>query len=174
MPYAGFLRRVVAYLMDVIPVTFVVAAVFYFFFGFDEALHGYFGRRPVDPQARLEFLRQRNLIRELSLGLYLIYSTLLESSTLRGTLGKWLVGIAVVDDLGRPLGFAQSLRRNCAKLVSLLPLGLGFFWAIWSPRRQAWHDMIASTVVVKRTPDFRSDREPADAADPAVTGGPTR
>jgi uncharacterized RDD family membrane protein YckC len=32
--------------------------------------------------------------------------------------------------------------------ASALPLGLGFAWAAWDPRGQAWHDRIAGTVVV--------------------------
>jgi len=172
MPYAGFLRRAVAYLLDVISITLVVAVVFYFFFGFDETLHRYFRRQPGDVQARLEFLAERNLIRDLSLVLYLICSAVLDSSTLRGTPGKWLLGIAVVDELGRPLSFARSLRRNAAKPLSFLPLGLGCFWAIWSSRRQAWHDMIADTLVVKRAAVLRSDREPTATADPASSAVP--
>ena len=96
-------------------------------------------------------------IRDLSLGLYFVYSALMESSALQGTLGKWLLGIAVVDEAGRPLSFSRSRRRNSAKVLSFLPLGLGCFWTIWSPRRQAWHDKIAHSLVVKRSTRSRQE-----------------
>ena len=36
-----------------------------------------------------------------------------------------------------------------AKTPSSLPLGLGYLWAFFHPRRQAWHDLIADTLVVR-------------------------
>ena len=39
--------------------------------------------------------------------------------------------------------------RQLAKLLSLIPLGLGFWWMLWDPRRQTWHDKIAGTIVVR-------------------------
>ncbi len=63
MPYAGFFRRTIAYLLDMIPITIGVVAVFYFFLGFDETVSRYVARQPGDLQARLEFMKERNLIR---------------------------------------------------------------------------------------------------------------
>ena len=36
-----------------------------------------------------------------------------------------------------------------ASLLSLAVMGLGFFWIIWDPEKQAWHDKIAGTLVVR-------------------------
>jgi uncharacterized RDD family membrane protein YckC len=47
MRFAGFWRRVLAYLVDILPITFVVAVVFYTFFGFDRTLKGSFGKRVI-------------------------------------------------------------------------------------------------------------------------------
>ena len=51
MQYAGFLRRAGAYLLDMIPITLVVGAAFYFVLGFDETLHRYLRRGPGDHEA---------------------------------------------------------------------------------------------------------------------------
>jgi uncharacterized RDD family membrane protein YckC len=163
MPYSGFLRRAVAYLLDMVPITLAVGAIFYLFFGFDETLHRYLGRQPGDLQARREFLEERRLIRNLSLAIYFLYAALLESSALQGTPGKWLLGIAVVDERGQRLNYARAWGRNSTKPLSFLLLGLGCLWVIWSHRRQAWHDLIAHTFVVKRMASARSDEEPDQA-----------
>ena len=61
------------------------------------------------------------------------------------TPGKWLLGVRVLrlDAFGRAGGYSASLST----------LGLGFLEALWDPNRQALHDKIAATVVV-RDPGF--------------------
>ncbi|BBO18847.1 conserved hypothetical protein [Candidatus Brocadia pituitae] len=67
------------------------------------------------------------------------------------TLGKWLLGVKVVEKLtGNSPGFWRMiLRETIGKFVSGLVFSLGYFWAIWDKDGQAWHDKIAGTVVVK-------------------------
>ena len=50
---------------------------------------------------------------------------------------------------GRPLDWQTAVVRVLGAVVSLVPLGLGFFWASWDTEFQAWHDRIAGTTVVK-------------------------
>ena len=37
------------------------------------------------------------------------------------------------------------------KIVSMLPLMLGFIWVAFDARKQGWHDKLANTVVVRTT-----------------------
>ena len=69
---------------------------------------------------------------------------------LRGqTLGKMAVGIRVVNNRGTKPGLARAaLRESLGKAISTLVLLLGFLWAIWDSRNQAWHDKLAGTYVV--------------------------
>lgn len=53
---------------------------------------------------------------------------------------------------GTPVGGWRVFGRHVAKILSAIPLGLGFLWMLWDPRRQTWHDKIASTVVVRTRP----------------------
>jgi uncharacterized RDD family membrane protein YckC len=80
---------------------------------------------------------------------YIVYCTLTEGSAMQATVGKRLLGLRVTDDNGGQLTMARSFGRNIAKIISYLPLGLGFIWAIWSKRKRGWHDMIAKTLVIK-------------------------
>mgnify|MGYP003513805510 CR=1 FL=1 len=76
-----------------------------------------------------------------------------------------LMALAGVDPLG-PTTWVQDLlfqwipgwtvdwltafmREVVGKTLSTLPLGLGYLWAFFHPRRQAWHDLIADTLVVR-------------------------
>lgn len=146
--YAGFFARLLAYLIDVLPIVLAVAAIFYVFLGFDETLQRYLSARG-DLNARAAFLRQRNQIRDLSFVAYILYCALTEWSPMQGTIGKRLLGLRVVDYLGNPVTLGRSFGRNLAKIVSFVPLGLGSFWVMFSKRKSAWHDMIAKTYVLK-------------------------
>jgi uncharacterized RDD family membrane protein YckC len=65
--------------------------------------------------------------------------------------GRQFWGIKVVDRAGEPIGFFRALFRNVfAMSVSALPLYLGFFWVIWDGHKQAWHDKVFRTFVLKR------------------------
>ena len=50
---------------------------------------------------------------------------------------------------GAPLRFADALVRGLASIFSLAVFGLGGLWILKDPERQAWHDRIAGTYVVK-------------------------
>jgi uncharacterized RDD family membrane protein YckC len=49
---------------------------------------------------------------------------------------------------GRRLGFARTLLRTIAYLVSLVPLFAGFLWILVDRDRRGWHDHIAGSRVV--------------------------
>ncbi len=148
MNYSGFWRRIAAYLLDVVPITVVAAGFFYLFLGFDEIWRAY--QNDPSLENRIRFLAERNQIRDLSFIIWMLYSILLEASPLQGTVGKFVCRIKVVDCAGTRLTLARSIGRNTSKLVSYLPLGLGFLWAALSKQNQAWHDKMAKTYVVVR------------------------
>jgi len=150
MHHAGFGKRFVAFWIDYLPIALTTLAIAYFFLGFDTTVSRFLARAPGDFQTRIEFLQERNRIRNASLCLYVLYCMVLEASALQATLGKWLLGIQVVDTSGRRLRYTTALSRNLEKFLSFAILGLGCLWVIWSPEKQAWHDSLAGTFVVTR------------------------
>ena len=54
-----------------------------------------------------------------------------------------------VDHFGSPPGARLGLIRTLAMIPSLLPFGLGFWWAAWDREGQTWHDRIARTRVIQ-------------------------
>ncbi|MGD9740420.1 MAG: RDD family protein [Bauldia sp.] len=79
------------------------------------------------------------------------------------TLGKMALRLRVVsaDTLGY-LSFGQVVGRWFAQILSAIPLLLGFIWAAFDPRKQAWHDKLAGTFVLAETPGY--PRRPAGEA----------
>jgi len=48
--------------------------------------------------------------------------------------------------------YGTAVVRALSSLLSLLPLGLGFFWTLFDPARETWHDKITNTQVVSTRP----------------------
>lgn len=48
---------------------------------------------------------------------------------------------------GGPAGWRGALVRYAAALLSWLPLGAGFLWALFDRDRRAWHDRLSGTVL---------------------------
>jgi uncharacterized RDD family membrane protein YckC len=66
------------------------------------------------------------------------------------SVGQRAAGVRIADiDTGAPIGTVRALGRQFAKLLSTIPLGLGFWWMLGDDRRQTWHDTLAETVVVR-------------------------
>jgi uncharacterized RDD family membrane protein YckC len=78
-----------------------------------------------------------------------LYFALMESSSRQATLGKLALGIKVTDLEGRRLSFLRATGRHCGKILSGLILGIGFIMAGLSAKKQALHDMLANTLVVR-------------------------
>ena len=67
----------------------------------------------------------------------------------RATPGKLVMGLRVVDaDTGGTPPVSRLVLRYVGYVVSAIPLLLGYLWVLWDPRRQAWHDKMAGTLVV--------------------------
>ncbi len=77
-----------------------------------------------------------------------LYGALAEGSRRQATLGKHLMGLKVTDEHGRPLGFRYALWRQVMKLAEVCMTGFGYFLAVATERRQAFHDILARTQVV--------------------------
>lgn len=64
--------------------------------------------------------------------------------------GRKLIGLRVVGAEGLPIGFWRALGRNVfAGLISAI-FYLGFLWVIWDDKKQAWHDKVFRTFVIRK------------------------
>jgi len=122
-PYAGFWIRFVAIVIDVVILT-VASAV---------AAVGTFGAA-----AAVSFV-----------GPWL-YEALMLSSEWQATVGKRVMSIVVTGVDGSRISFGRATGRHFAKYISAFLLCIGFIMAAFTEKKQALHDMIAETLVVKR------------------------
>jgi uncharacterized RDD family membrane protein YckC len=65
------------------------------------------------------------------------------------TIGGIVFDLHVVRLDARPLDWPTVCVRALGCILSLAALGLGFFWIGIDPGKQAWHDKLAGTIVVR-------------------------
>lgn len=68
----------------------------------------------------------------------------------RRTPGKWLLGLTVERVRGGTPGVWRAAgRETLARLIALLPLGLGVWWIGLSHQKRGWHDYLSQTRVMQ-------------------------
>jgi uncharacterized RDD family membrane protein YckC len=83
----------------------------------------------------------------------------------QATLGKMAIGARIVDaTTGEAPTTRQDFIRYFGYLASLLPLGLGYLWIAFDPRKQGFHDKLANTVVVRSSDQGKHPEPAADQA----------
>ncbi len=66
------------------------------------------------------------------------------------TPGKIALRAKIVDaKTGLKPSTGQLIGRYFAYIPSTLVLFIGYLWIAWDPKKQAWHDKLANTLVVK-------------------------
>ena len=85
---------------------------------------------------------------DLELVVLAIYGALMWK--LRGTtVGGLVFHLQVVRVDGRPIDWETAIVRALACFLSMVVVGLGFFWIAFDSGKQGWHDKIAGTAVVR-------------------------
>ena len=140
MEYAGFWRRFVAYLID-----YLIIGAGAFAVGFlIGIIAGASGADDVEGGWRAA-------IYVVTIAGYYLYYAFMESSANQATVGKIALGLKVTDEEGNRIAFGRAIGRTVAKILSALTLFVGFIMAGFTDRKQALHDKIAHTLVVKRS-----------------------
>jgi uncharacterized RDD family membrane protein YckC/Tfp pilus assembly protein PilE len=137
--YAGFWKRLAAFVLDYIIVVLMAAmagAVIGAFYGISAGA-------PTDDAAS-------GLGAIAGLLVWWLYYALMESSSRQATLGKLALGIRVVDRQGNAISFGRATARTLAKLLSGTILMIGYLMAAFTSRKQALHDIVAGCLVVNR------------------------
>lgn len=135
----GF-KRVLACLIDVIPI-WLISLVIY---------QAYTGESPMSMDPYDALTPGRLIAKNACILVWIIYGTIAECTPMRGTFGKKVMGLEVLGPHHRPLRFRRALRRNLGKIVSVIPCYLGFIAAFFSNTSSAWHDSMARCGVYER------------------------
>jgi len=131
---AGFFRRFAAFVIDWLFLS-VLADILRFAYSFGNDARS--GTMQID------------IVMVFSSALFLLYFTLFTGDGGQ-TLGKMLTGVRVQRLDGSDVGYGRALLRSLGYTVSAFFMTfLGFLWALWDKEKQAWHDKIAGTIVIR-------------------------
>jgi uncharacterized RDD family membrane protein YckC len=146
--YAGFWLRFVAYIIDAF-ILCLVAVPFFVLVGGVAVLQGVAAGR--SPDEFLPAMMGTVLAFEFgALGGVWLYYALFECSSWQGTPGKKFLGLYVTDANGQRISFGRATGRYFAKMISGMTFLIGYMMAGFTARKQALHDMIANTLVLRR------------------------
>ncbi len=79
-----------------------------------------------------------------------LYFTMLEASAKQATPGKMVLRLIVTDLDGNRISFGRANGRYWGKIISAVILMVGFIMAGFTEKKQALHDILAGTLVVKK------------------------
>lgn len=143
--YVGFWLRFLAAMIDTIILNIIIGPLISYIYG-----PTYLASQDIGIMTE----RVMGLIKS---PMFLLISTILPLIALiffwrfmAATPGKMIFSSRIVDArTGKQMSTGQSILRALAYLVSTLPLCIGFLWIAFDKRKQAWHDKLARTVVVR-------------------------
>lgn len=135
--YAGFWRRVGAYLIDVILIS-VAVSILLFIVQLFNLLDG-LSKKEIE---NVEYVFQ--------LVIAFIYVTTMESSHLQGTYGKHMLKMKVTDGNGERISFGRASIRHISKFLSAILVFIGFIMVAFTKKKQGLHDKIAETLVIMK------------------------
>jgi uncharacterized RDD family membrane protein YckC len=154
LPYAGFWVRFVASLIDGlilgIPFLLVFLILFFLFGGFRLLARSVPGGPPNAAFIGLIFSW---FFIAFAFGLVAqwLYFAGMESSARQATFGKAAMSLRVTGLEGQPLTFGHASGRFFSKLISgMIPFAIGYIMAAFTEKKQALHDMIAGTLVLRK------------------------
>ena len=161
LPYGGFWERVGAYLIDGIilgvPFGLVMVVLFVMFGGFGVMMRRVITQpqQPPDPQAVMAVIAPMFALFFIWLGVFMLLQWLyfagMESSPRQATFGKSIMSLRVTNTDGQRISFGHATGRFFAKIVSgMVPLAIGYIMAAFTARKQALHDLIAGTLVLRK------------------------
>lgn len=78
----------------------------------------------------------------------IVFIVIFTASRFRGTPGKMICRIQVLNPDMTQISILKSIGRLFAYIVSAIPLMVGYMMAGWNKEKKALHDMIAGTRVV--------------------------
>jgi uncharacterized RDD family membrane protein YckC len=156
--YAGFWPRVAAHILDNLIVSIPFAFVWVGFVAavvglgvFTQLAHP---QSPGPNAPTVAFVGTLVMLYfSLILGRFIavwLYHAFLESGPHQSTWGKRVLGLKVTGVTGQRISFGHASGRYFSTLVTNMTMGIGYVMVAFTDRKQALHDMIAGTLVVKQ------------------------
>jgi len=146
------LKRLVAYLLDFLPILFIVYYIFINYTGysvlFDDYLKEAEGGTVDFEKLSPAFIQYTNYINTIAIVVMGLYGAVAESSSWRATLGKRLMKIKVGDSVGKAIDGGVAFKRNVLKILVLNIVPLLGIWVLFDPKNRGLYDIFSKTLVV--------------------------
>ena len=137
--YAGFWRRLLAFMLDTIMFSLVTTGLAIVVIGIDQVMQ----MQAISVNSTIDWsvvILDQVIPAVLTIAFWIAW---------KATPGKLLVDCQILDaDTFQKASFSQLVQRYLCYIISALPLGLGFLWIAINKRNQGWHDKLSNTVVI--------------------------
>lgn len=90
--------------------------------------------------------------------IYILGNAVLERTTWRGSVGKKLLKLEVTDEYENPVTFSKAIVRNICKFANVITLGIGFLICVAPPYKQTLGDRISKTLVINKIKIHEEER----------------
>lgn len=149
MKYGGFWIRAVSWLIDGIIVS-ICFAIVHKLFDLSLGVHFQLLKNGVAEQMESFYTAPEVMfLTILSIGISWLYMAGFISSKWQATPGMKILSLKVVNYGGERVSFARATVRYIASWVSGALFMLGYVMVAFTPRKQALHDYIAETLVLR-------------------------
>jgi uncharacterized RDD family membrane protein YckC len=149
MEYAGFLIRLVAFLIDsiitgVIGFVLLIPAMIVYFAAI-------FMSSSDEPNITMLLIAVMLIFITVLIEviLFVVYNAWFESSKYQGTPGKILLKLKVVGETGQRISFVTAALRYILKVVFSNFFYIGFIFILLNDKKQGLYDMLLKTYVIK-------------------------
>ncbi|MCK5824592.1 MAG: RDD family protein [Ichthyobacteriaceae bacterium] len=148
---ASKMKRFVAFLVDVMPITIIVMVFFINNTSFSVYTNEYLAlvERGGDlSELNPAFFKYAQLINVVTYLIWGLYGAYAETTEWRGTFGKKLMKIQVGNVVGEPINGEIAFKRNVLKILTLSIVPILGIWVILDKKNRGIYDVFAKTLVV--------------------------
>jgi uncharacterized RDD family membrane protein YckC len=135
---AGFVTRLIAYMMDVAILAGIIALGGWLAVLADNVIVA------MGVNARVDLATIFVFMIPFIIGSYFVFFWSLTGRTI----GKWFMGLKIIGRDNKNLSIGQALWRFIGFGISAIVFWMGYLWVIIDDERQAWHDHMAKTWVI--------------------------
>lgn len=136
--YAGFVKRLVAGMFDNMILSILFSLTIFAFY-----------KQVINITLKNPYIVSISFS-IISFIVTIFYHAIFERTSWHGSIGKRIIGIEVVDQYENPETFGLAFKRNLAKILNSLTLGIGFLICATPPTKQALNDRITHTFVINK------------------------
>lgn len=153
--FAGFWIRFAAYIIDAIAISIIAAIIWFISFSIitsEAGINFFITSAETDDGLAFGFVMWLLFLFVFPFILVpLSYFIYYPASKYKGTFGKQMLGLIIVDNDGNQISLGRSFLRFIGYIIASIILYLGLIMIGFTEKKQGLHDMISTTYVVYKS-----------------------